>query len=386
LAAGSQALDKGNDAYAVDAEGNPLTTDLAGRSRFFNGTVDLGAYERCGAAPETIETIADVLAAFGETVEIDLSQYFSEGDWTYSVKLSSELSDALAAEPTVDGNTLTLKFLAKDDYALDLNLSDVELVVVASTADGASVDSNAFKVGLTDRYSARLTAVLTTMNTDDAYDVYAQGRGKRERYGADETPVSDAPATPAEPISLQIWAEDFSHAHGLTLESNVGFTFVLKLENAVLDQEGIYGDDGFYCDYFDAMFGKIFTSADAGYKNLGDNGYWISIGYDFLSKAHGVAFASTLLASLPLIPTGEGPVSATLEASADDELVYRRFDGAEYGVDLSQVDLVGATTAVDQTVSGADVVSNAFADLFVEEDAEDDFWFEFEKALGKRVK
>ena len=33
--------------------------------------------------------------------------------------------------------------------------------------------------------------------------------------------------------------------------------------------------------------------------------------------------------------------------------------------------------------SEPDVVSEAFADLFVEEDEEDDFWFEFDKALGK---
>ncbi|MBQ7813698.1 MAG: hypothetical protein IJ387_04285, partial [Thermoguttaceae bacterium] len=310
-------------------------------------------------APEATGTIADVSAAFGETVEIVLSDYFSEGDWTYSVKLPETLSDALAAEPTVDGDILTLKFLDKADYALDLDLSDVELVVAASTADGsASADSNAFKVGLTDRYSSRLTAVLMSMNTDDAYDAYMQGSGKRANYGADETPASDAPATPTEPISLQIWAEDFSDLHGLELESDIGFTFILKLENAVLDQEEIYGDDGFYCDYFDAMLGKILTSADAGYEFLGDNGYWISIGYNFLEKAHGVKLDATLLASLPLIPTGEGPVSATLEASADDELVYRSFDGAELGVDPSQVDLVGATTAASSAaVSNAEIAA-----------------------------
>ena len=36
------------------------------------------------------------------------------------------------------------------------------------------------------------------------------------------------------------------------------------------------------------------------------------------------------------------------------------------------------------TTPATDVVSEAFADFFAEEDAEDDFWFEFEKALGKR--
>ena len=46
LAQNSQALNKGNNAYAVDAEGNALTTDLAGNPRFVGSSVDLGAYER----------------------------------------------------------------------------------------------------------------------------------------------------------------------------------------------------------------------------------------------------------------------------------------------------------------------------------------------------
>ena len=44
LAAGSQAIDKGYDAYAIDAEGNPLTVDLGGDNRFVD-IVDMGAYE-----------------------------------------------------------------------------------------------------------------------------------------------------------------------------------------------------------------------------------------------------------------------------------------------------------------------------------------------------
>jgi hypothetical protein len=37
-------------------------------------------------------------------------------------------------------------------------------------------------------------------------------------------------------------------------------------------------------------------------------------------------------------------------------------------------------------LSSESVVSEAFAELFDDVDAEDEFWFEFEKALGKRVK
>ncbi len=63
LADGSQAVDKGNDAHAVDADGNAFPTDLAGNVRF-NGTVDLGAYELQGATETpslVVTTAADVV-------------------------------------------------------------------------------------------------------------------------------------------------------------------------------------------------------------------------------------------------------------------------------------------------------------------------------------
>lgn len=50
LAAGSQAINAGDDALAVDAAGNPLTFDLAGKARF-GGVVDLGPYEYYYTAP-----------------------------------------------------------------------------------------------------------------------------------------------------------------------------------------------------------------------------------------------------------------------------------------------------------------------------------------------
>lgn len=308
-------------------------------------------------APEATGTIDDVSAAFGETVKIDLSQYFSAGDWTYSVKLPTELSDALAAEPTVSGNTLTLKFLAKSDYALDLDLSDIELVVTASTADGtASADSNAFKVGLADRYSFRLTAVLTTMNCDDADDEY---KVRRMGYGADAVPESDATAAEA-PLAVQIWSEDFSDAQGLTLEGNSGFTFVLRLENADIDFDELDAQGSEYT-YFEAFFGIIDGAAKfPGFAGaLGETDYLVTIAYD-PAEGHGTKLAATFLAHIPLIPTGDGPVSVSLEAPFDssDPAVYRQFNGEQTILDLSQIDYVGATTAASSAaVSNAEIAA-----------------------------
>ncbi|MDO4587379.1 MAG: fibronectin type III domain-containing protein, partial [Planctomycetia bacterium] len=45
LAANSQAIDKGNNTYAVDTEGNPLQYDLLNMPRIYYEIVDLGAYE-----------------------------------------------------------------------------------------------------------------------------------------------------------------------------------------------------------------------------------------------------------------------------------------------------------------------------------------------------
>jgi hypothetical protein len=45
LVPGSPAIDAGNNALAVDVNGNPLTTDQRGLSRIVGGTVDIGAFE-----------------------------------------------------------------------------------------------------------------------------------------------------------------------------------------------------------------------------------------------------------------------------------------------------------------------------------------------------
>jgi len=52
LAANSPAIDKGDNALSVGADGNPLPHDLDGNPRIVNGTVDIGAYEFDGNAEQ----------------------------------------------------------------------------------------------------------------------------------------------------------------------------------------------------------------------------------------------------------------------------------------------------------------------------------------------
>jgi len=49
LAAGSPAIDAGDDAFAIDDQGVPLATDLLANARFVGARVDIGAYEYQGA-------------------------------------------------------------------------------------------------------------------------------------------------------------------------------------------------------------------------------------------------------------------------------------------------------------------------------------------------
>ncbi|MDR1958641.1 MAG: right-handed parallel beta-helix repeat-containing protein, partial [Planctomycetaceae bacterium] len=65
LAAGSQAINKGNNALAVDASGNPLTSDLDGNTRIQKGIVDIGAYE---SAYEPVKETASTVVTTNQDV------------------------------------------------------------------------------------------------------------------------------------------------------------------------------------------------------------------------------------------------------------------------------------------------------------------------------
>ncbi|MBQ8285556.1 MAG: right-handed parallel beta-helix repeat-containing protein, partial [Thermoguttaceae bacterium] len=102
LAVGSQALDKGNAAYAVDAEGNPLTTDLAGEARVVGTAVDLGAYEFFGKeAPSTVVTTAtDVVDAYDGWISLREAIQYAEAD--------ASLGGVVTFDETLKGATITL--------------------------------------------------------------------------------------------------------------------------------------------------------------------------------------------------------------------------------------------------------------------------------------
>ena len=72
LADDSQALDRGDDEYAVAADGTALTTDLAGNDRVVGTAVDLGAYEfQVEAVSSAFADAFDELDFFVDEDELD---------------------------------------------------------------------------------------------------------------------------------------------------------------------------------------------------------------------------------------------------------------------------------------------------------------------------
>ncbi|MBP3557939.1 MAG: fibronectin type III domain-containing protein, partial [Thermoguttaceae bacterium] len=132
LATNSQALDKGNDAYAVDATGAELTTDLAGNPRFA-GTVDLGAYEYRQAEPLATPILSvSTLDATSISVEIGAVANASGYSLEYSTTANFTSSTTLAKTYSSAGR-----------YALTgLSANTTYYVRVKAIGDGASyIDS-----------------------------------------------------------------------------------------------------------------------------------------------------------------------------------------------------------------------------------------------------
>ncbi|MBQ6826593.1 MAG: right-handed parallel beta-helix repeat-containing protein, partial [Thermoguttaceae bacterium] len=181
LAAGSQALDKGNDAYAVDAQGNPLTTDLAGSRRVSNRCVDLGAYELLvkEAASTVVTTAADVVDAYDGWISLREAISYAEAD--------AALGGVVTFDASLKGATITLAGTEhKISKAIKIDASslyDVENDVPGITVD-ADQKSRVFNVYVSGSWNdapentrVELNGLTITGGYADGYagGVYAQG-------------------------------------------------------------------------------------------------------------------------------------------------------------------------------------------------------------------
>src|SRR5690606_14600933 len=116
----SPAINAGDNSLAVDANGNPLTTDLAGNLRVVDGTVDMGAFE--SSFIPLVVTISPVTANVNEG-----------GASTVTITRPGCTTAALIVNFTVGGTA------SSADYALTVGATPVTTSAIIP-AGQASVD------------------------------------------------------------------------------------------------------------------------------------------------------------------------------------------------------------------------------------------------------
>ena len=139
LAADSQAIDKGNNALAVDTQGTALEFDLDGNARIVNTTVDIGAYEYSGTVVVDPPGAPTNASGVPSTTSVSLS-------WT---------------APTTGGTVANYKVETWVRNAADTDWVKSTITDVTSTATSANV------TGLTPetKYQFRIYAVNSAGNS-----------------------------------------------------------------------------------------------------------------------------------------------------------------------------------------------------------------------------
>ena len=157
LLSGSPAIDAGNDALAVDENGDPLTTDQIGQARFFDGnddgtaTVDIGAFEQqaIGTAGQYIfynnssfdgtsnsDAIAPDKVALREGQTATFENYTS-----YSRGINGIAIDLFNAG-NISASDIGLRFGNADDVATFETLNSGSTIINLTTEIGAGVNGS----------------------------------------------------------------------------------------------------------------------------------------------------------------------------------------------------------------------------------------------------
>ena len=142
LAQGSEAINIGDDALAIDVEGAALTTDISGAERFV-AAVDAGAYEYQGVAPTapTNLTVSDYLESSKKPVLSWTAATSSDGvDGYYVYNITSDGKTLIA---TLAGDATSYA-----DLATSVSLVDNSTYTFAVSAFNAFGESDATNVAL----------------------------------------------------------------------------------------------------------------------------------------------------------------------------------------------------------------------------------------------
>ncbi|MBR2005150.1 MAG: fibronectin type III domain-containing protein, partial [Thermoguttaceae bacterium] len=238
LSSDSQALNKGNDAYAVDADGQKPTLDLAGNPRF-SGKIDLGAYEyrqeeplaspSLSASAESASSlnvkIGSVANASSYTLEYSTTSsftlsttiakiYSNAGTYTLTdlaantlyyvrVKAVGDGSSYLDSEWT-SANATTLKVLL-DNVALS-GTAKVEQTLTASVSPSGATATYRWYRGtsatdVTTEISGATSATYQPTSADVGYYIKVVATGTGDYSGSVSATTASAVQSNAEPLA-----------------------------------------------------------------------------------------------------------------------------------------------------------------------------------------
>ena len=170
LLTGSQAVNKGSNALAVDQNSQSLSFDQRGTgfSRISGGTVDIGAYELQNQLPVATDGTASVAHRSSAGVDIPLSANDPDGD-PLTFSLVGTNGGAAHGTVTITGSTAhytptgdfvgqdTFSFQASDGIA-DSNTASVVVTLTNSAPTISSVTLSSDSPKLTDTVTATVTA------------------------------------------------------------------------------------------------------------------------------------------------------------------------------------------------------------------------------------
>ena len=249
LAAGSQAVNVGNNDYLLYADGSKVTKDLAGGARVISGVVDLGAYEydptpyvEC-----SIEDYAGVYDGNSHTIAVEGVQ---DGDEvSYSVN-GTDYSKNIVSFADVGEYTVYVK-VEREGYYAYVGSGSVSISQAVLTISGTTVADKVYDGETT----ATITAgILAGVVGGDAVVVTPSGAFPSADVGSYEVPVSytisgDSAANYIAPVDELIGAKITpASITGITFESAksvyTASTESITVSGTLEDDTVLYSTDG----------------------------------------------------------------------------------------------------------------------------------------------
>ncbi|MDO4587222.1 MAG: VCBS domain-containing protein [Planctomycetia bacterium] len=172
--------------------------------------------------------------------EIDLSEYFDSTEQLI-VEVEGEESDILSSY-SIEENILKLNFLKQENYATNLNLNSMTLVVKSQSEAEQPV---AFQIHFNEKNVMQLAIVATTSQTP-VEDSNIQYDSNERLYYANSIPESDNEGiTDQETFYIQIWAKNNVQEYFGQTHTIQGIAFQIcydSTENVSIELDSKYGN------------------------------------------------------------------------------------------------------------------------------------------------